>query len=220
MKKQGLFFLVLSLGLLFLASCKTENPTAPVIDGMIQPGEWDQADRQLFNDGSEIFLLRSDEYLYLAIRALPAEMIAGNVFLLQGDQVSIFHTSAALGTAIYQKAGDTWQKTRDFDWCCRSKIDSEGATAAREEFFEREDWFGANSFIGTENELEYQIRLERPAQALSVNFLRVSNPEAGKIPWPADLVDGSTQSSPGGFPEILDFSLERWGNLETIPWIK
>ncbi|TFG50453.1 MAG: hypothetical protein E4H33_00045 [Anaerolineales bacterium] len=195
-------------------------PADPVIDGMIQPGEWDLADRHLFKDGSEIFLLRSDEYLYLAIRALPAEMIAGNVFLQQGDQVSIFHTSAALGTAIYQKAGDTWQKTSDFDWCCRSKIDSEGATAAREEFFARENWLGANSFIGIENELEYQIRLEIPAQALSVNFLRVSNPEAGKIPWPADLVDGSTQSSPGGFPEILDFSLERWGNLETIPWIK
>ncbi|MCJ7735063.1 MAG: hypothetical protein MUP11_10995, partial [Anaerolineales bacterium] len=217
MNKQDLFLLVLTLGLLFLVGCKTENQAAPTIDGIIQPGEWDQADRQLFKDGSEIFLLRSDEYLYLAIRALPAEMIAGNVFLQQGDQVSIFHTSAALGTANYQKVGDTWQKSKDFDWCCRSKMDTEGATAARVEFFERENWLGANSFIGSDNELEYQILIIEPVQALAVNFLRVSNPETEKIPWPAELADGSTQPSPGGYPEFLNFSLDQWGNLETIP---
>ncbi len=192
----------------------------PMIDGIIQPGEWDQADVEYFEDGSELYMMRSGDYLYLAIRALPAEMIASNVFLQQGDRVSIFHSSAALGTAIYQQKGESWQKVKDFVWCCRSKIDNESGTAAREEFFEQSNWIGANSYLGNENELEYKIRIIEPAQALAVNFLRAENPDSEKTPWPVGLEDGSVQPSPGGYPETMDFSLEQWGVMEDVQWIR
>ena len=188
----------------------------PEIDGFLNPGEWDQADLVHFEDGSELFTLQSGEYLYLAIRALPAEMIAGNIFINEGDLISILHTSAALGTAAYQKDGDTWRKIQDFEWCCRSRVEGEEARANRETFFDQEGWLGINSFLGNKNEMEYKIRLTGAEEFLAVNFLRADNP-AQKQVWPIGLIDGPAQPSEGGFPEFMEFSPENWQNLEDLP---
>jgi hypothetical protein len=71
----------------------------------------------------------------------------------------------------------------------------------------------ANSRIGTPNELEYQIKVNDQKLRLAVNFIRASNPNE-KIVWPADLDDDCIKPTPGGLPEFLDFSPERWGFLE------
>lgn len=184
----------------------------PVIDGILQPGEWEQAERFNFEDESELFLLKKDGYLYLAVRAGIDEMIAGNVFLQNGNQIFIMHTSAALGTAVYQEDGDTWIKIQDFEWCCRSKIDSETARADRETFFDREGWQGINSFNGNENELEYKIRLTGSETYLAVNFLSADTPGL-KLVWPIGIVDGPAQPVDGGFPELMDFSPMDWFDL-------
>jgi len=188
----------------------------PVIDGVLNPGEWDQAELVHFEDGSELFLLQSGEYFYLAVRALPAEMIAGNVFINEGDLISILHTSAALGTAVYEREGSTWRKIQDFEWCCRTRMDSEEARENREVFFDKEGWLGINSFLGNENELEYKIRLTGSEDFLAVNLLRVDNP-AQKQVWPIDLVDGPAQPNEGGFPEVMELFPETWQNLEELP---
>jgi len=188
----------------------------PVIDGVLQPGEWDQADLFHFEDESELFLLQKGGYLYLAVRAGIDEMIAGNVFLQNGNQIFIMHTSAALGTAIYQEEGDSWVKIQDFEWCCRSKIESEAAREDREIFFNQDGWLGINSFNGNENELEYKIRLTGTETYLAVNFLSADTPGL-KLVWPIGLVDGPAQPVDGGFPELMDFSPENWLNLEELP---
>jgi hypothetical protein len=63
-------------------------------------GEWDGAVVETFSDGSQLFLVHCDGYLYLAIRANTPEMIVGNVFVERGDEIAILHSSAALGTAL------------------------------------------------------------------------------------------------------------------------
>jgi len=190
--------------------------SSPVIDGVLQPGEWDQAAPHYFEDGSELYILFSGNYLFLAIRAGFEEMIAGNVFLHDGDQISIMHTSAALGTAIYQENVDTWTKVKDFEWCCRSKMDNETARADRGTFFVQEDWIGINSFIGNQNELEFKIRLTGSEEYLAVNFLSADTPDL-KLVWPIGLTDGPAQPIDGGFPDTLDFSPESWLSLEELP---
>lgn len=233
MAKKHLFRLCFALmALLVLAGCIKADPASeslditltvdgagddgPVIDGVLKPGEWDQADLFHFEDGSELFMLRSGEYLYLGIRVIPSEMIAGNVFLNDGNQISILHTSAALGTAIYQEDGDTWRKIQDFEWCCRSRIESEAAQEDREIFFNQNGWLGINSFLGNENELEYQILLSGSVQNFAVNFVSADNPDKRQI-WPVDVVDGPAQPIEGGFPEMMDFIPEYWQNLEELP---
>ena len=183
------------------------------IDGVLQPGEWDQAEIYYFEDGSELYLFHSDNHVYLAIKAISDEMISANVFISSGERIDILHTSAALGTANYQPEGDSWRRTKDFEWCCRSRIDNASAWAFREAFYHTENWLGINTYNGTENELEYKILLTGSEKFLAVNFLRVNNIDDKQV-WPVGISDGPAQPTIGGFPDLLDFSPENWFVLE------
>ena len=123
------------------------NPLA--IDGTISPSEWDSAGVETFSDGSELFLMYSEGYLYLGIRSNTPEMIAGNIFIDRGDEITIPHSSAALGTAIYEKGTGGWQQTQGFIWCCRRTDNGETAQAERDAFLEEEHWVAANSCSST-----------------------------------------------------------------------
>jgi hypothetical protein len=233
MLKNHLFCLWSTLTtFIVLTGCTTANPAlesleitltadrvgddSPVIDGVLDPGEWDHADIFYFEDGSELYIDQDGEYLYLAIRSILDEMIAGNVFLKNGDKISILHTSAALGTATYQSDAKSWRKIQDFEWCCRSRIENEPARKEIEIFFIQDGWLGINSFLGNENELEYKIHLSGSVQNLSVNFVSADNPDRIQV-WPVGLTDGPAQLLKGEFTEIMEFSPEDWQNLEQLP---
>lgn len=189
----------------------TQEPAAilPVIDGIISPNEWEDATVESFADGSELLLFQRDGFLFIGIRANTPEMIAGNVFIASGNKIKILHTSAALGTAIYEKNGEVWQQTQGFDWCCRETFNSEAAEAARAAFFEGEGWLAINSRNGTPNELEYQIVLDGESFQLAVNFLRVSETDK-KPPFPVGLDDDCVRPTPGQYPTEMQFSPDKW----------
>ncbi|HEY71606.1 MAG TPA: hypothetical protein G4O08_13600 [Anaerolineae bacterium] len=182
----------------------------PVIDGTLSLGEWDDAAVEFFSDGSELLLLQAEGYLYLGIRADTAEMIAGNVFIHRGDEISILHASAALGTAVYQQETNSWQQVQGFLWRCRGTDNGEAAQAEREAFLELEHWIAANSRMGAPNELEYQIEAMGETLRLAVIFLLASDPNL-KIPWPIHLDDDCIKPTPGGMPLQLHFSPDGWG---------
>jgi len=183
------------------------------IDGTMSPGEWDSAGVKRFSDGSALLLMYSDGYLYLGIRASTPGMIVGNVFVDHGDQIAILHSSAALGTAIYQKEKDSWRQSQRFDWRCRIPDSSEKAVAERDAFLEEEQWVAANARMGSPTELEYQIELKNDTVRLAVNYIRASNPSV-KIPWPDGLDDDCIKPTPGGLPEQLHFTPDRWATLD------
>jgi len=184
----------------------------PTIDGTIDSGEWDDAVIGTLSDGSELLLMHAGGYLYLGIRGSTPEMIVGNVFIKQGDEIKILHSSAALGTALYHKSKDHWQQTQEFIWRCRETNESESAKTARDVFFGEEGWVSVNSRIGTPNELEYQIELTDGTLQLAVNIIRSSEPNI-KPSWPAYLDDDVIIPTPGGLPSTLNFSLDQWGWL-------
>lgn len=188
---------------------------SPIIDGILEQGEWDRADKYYFEDGSELLLIISEDILYLAIQAGIPDMIAGNVFLQNADQIKILHTSAALGTAVYQDGGEGWNKIQDFEWCCRARIESEQARIDREDFFDQEGWLGINSFLGNQNELEYKIQLSGRPGNLAVNFLSADNPGL-KLVWPEGIVDGPAQPVDGGFPDVMEFAPQNWFSLKDL----
>jgi hypothetical protein len=125
------------------------------------------------------------------------------------------HASAALGTLIYHQEGEEHRKVKDFDWCCRSKIDDEVSRSAREVFFDEEGWLGTNSFIGVENELEYKITLDGIPFSLAVNFILADGGGVKQV-WPVGLEDGVALPTDGGFPDLIEFALEEWIVLEDI----
>jgi hypothetical protein len=132
------------------------------------------------------------------------------VYLLRGDQVSVLHSSAALGTAIFQHEGGAWKRIQNFSWRCRDIGFSEAAQAARLEFLQQEGWLAANARMGTPNELEYQIELTESISAMALNILQVLEPN----PFPAGLEDDCVQAFPGGIPEEMQFSIRDWVQLE------
>ena len=185
---------------------------APTIDGTLSPGEWDSATVESFADGSQLFLLQAGEFMYVGIRAHESGLIAGNVFISRGDQIEILHTSAALGTAIYQQGVDGWQQTQDFTWRCRNTGDSEAAKAERTEFLQNEGWLAANGLMGTRNELEYQIKIPDQDFRLAIVYIKATYPY-DKVPWPANLNDDCAQPSSGELPAVMQFSPAQWARL-------
>ncbi|MFC1997292.1 formylglycine-generating enzyme family protein [Chloroflexota bacterium] len=181
----------------------------PELDGKLMPGEWDAALVESFADGSELYLLQVGDYLYLGIQANLPGMIAGNVFIHQGDEIAILHASAALGTAIYKENEAGWQQVQDFAWRCRSSGNSAAAQAERVEFFQDEGWLASNGRMGKPNELEYKITIPEQNFHLAVVFLR-SSPPYEKVPWPADLSDDCIKPTPGGLPLELQFFTDQW----------
>ncbi len=186
--------------------------SSPTLDGTLSPGEWDNATVETFADGSELLLMHADGYLYLGIRVNIPGMIVGNIFVNRGDEITILHSSAALGTAAYQKGEDNWQQIQNFTWQCRDTSDSDAAKAERDAFLQQEGWVAANSRMGTPEELEYRIEMAEDTLRLAMNFIRASN-QNKKIPWPPDLEDDCIKPTPGGLPPEMQFSPELWGMI-------
>ena len=181
-----------------------------MIDGVMEDGEWDNATAVNFLDNSLLLFLTDGDFLYLGIREHSGEMIAVNVFIHFENEISVFHSSAALGTAVYQKEENTWNKTRDFEWCCRQTYESDQATQELENLLTTDHWVASNSRKGIPSEVEYQIKIPGETIRMSVSFLRASDP-GQKIPWPTDLNDDCILSTAGGFPQEMAFDINQWG---------
>jgi len=138
-----------------------------------------------------------------------AELV-GNIYLQRGDEVSVLHTSAALGTAKFAWQAGVWTRVQNFSWRCRDIGFSETAQAKRAEFLQQEGWLAAISRMGTPNELEYKISLTEDISAMAINILQELKPN----PFPSGLEDDCVQAFPGGIPEEMQFSIENWTRLE------
>ena len=188
----------------------------PVIDGRISAGEWEGASVEPFADGGELAFIYHGGALYLAMRAGTTGMIAGNVLLARGDEITILHASAALGTGIYRREAEGWRLVQGFTWRCRDTGESQAARDEREAFLREEGWVATNSYIGAPNELEYRIETTGEGLRLAANYILASEPGV-KIPWPEGLDDGSVQPTPRGLPEQLGFSPEQWARIAILP---
>ncbi|MBU1880131.1 MAG: SUMF1/EgtB/PvdO family nonheme iron enzyme, partial [Chloroflexi bacterium] len=186
---------------------------APTLDGVIAPGEWDDARREQLTDGSELLLLHANGYLYVGIRANTKSTITGNIYVYRGDEIDILHSSAALGTATYERAQDGWQRTQDFVWRCRATTNSPTAQKERETFLQEEHWVANNGRMGTPGELEYQIEMPEGSLRLAVTY-RAAAPE--RFYWPSGLDDDCITASDGPIPEKLRFSPEKWATARAM----
>lgn len=193
-------------------SITVPNGDPPTLDGKISPGEWGNARQEFFSDGSELLMLHHDGYLYLAIKANNPELIVGNIFVDHAGQVRILHSSAALGTAVYEKGADGWNQTQAFSWQCRATDDGSSAQAEREAFLKKENWLASNSRMGLPQELEYGIATKDSALRLAVTFTRISDTRTRPF-WPGYLSDDSVKSPLGEYPLTMQFSPTTWMNV-------
>jgi hypothetical protein len=187
--------------------------SAPVPDGSMSPGEWDDAWRGELSDGGQILLMHSDEDLYLGLRTNSPDMFVTNIFILQDEQVAVLHSSAALGTAIFSQDGDGWQQTKGFEWRCRSTGDGTTAQAERESFLLNEGWLANNSMMGTPEEVEYQLKISDHPIQLAVQIIPANALDV-RIYWPLGLADDIVEPMPGGLSDTLNLDPTQWAVLE------
>ena len=178
------------------------------IDGVFAPGEWDDALAIELPNG-RLFLMHAGGYLYLGIHS--EKLGLGSICVIRDDEIAILHSSAALGTAAYKKAGDTWRKTGDFIWTNRATSNNQQALDERQQHLEREKWLASNGLTGKYDEMEYQIAMNADQIRLAVTYLL--SPEYMSTDfWPATLATGCRDFEPlqTDAPETVDFAPETW----------
>jgi len=180
---------------------------APSIDGTFSPGEWDGAMSLPLTNGGELMIVHNDGYLYLGIRS--RDMGFGSICTTNDDQVSVLHSSAGLGTAIFERDGDDWLRTQQFSYCCWGAPESEVA-----DFLQREGWVASLGTQGVPKEMEYQIEMKDGALTLAVVYVDDFSFESA-LYWPENLNDDClglalTADDP---PERLTFSPDSWVSI-------
>jgi WD40 repeat protein len=184
---------------------------APSIDGTFSLGEWDSAMLMPLTNGGELMVMHNDGYLYLGIRS--RDMGFGSICTTSDDQVSVLHSSAGLGTAIFDRDGDDWLRTQQFSYCCWGAPESEVA-----EFLQREGWVASLGTQGVPEEMEYQIEMKDGALTLAVVYVDDFSFESA-LHWPDDLDDDCLglaliAEDP---PERLEFFPDSWVTIILPP---
>jgi hypothetical protein len=183
----------------------------PSLDGVLGLDEWAGAYQDELSDGGELYLMHDGDYLYLGLRASGAGSGVGSVCVVRGDEVMILHSSAALGTAVYEKGETGWQQTQGFSWRCRSTSDAPSAQEERDRFLQEEGWLANNGRMGAPGEVEYRIAM--PEGSLRLAVTHIGPPDFQAVArWPPDLDDdcGNVQMLQGPIPEQAQFTPETW----------
>lgn len=181
--------------------------TAPEMNNRIDPGEWDEAMQTELSNGETLHWMYIDGILYLAIQ----DTVAGAVnFAIEREpgEIWILHASAALSAMIYEESGESWIKTKDWDWCCRSFSD----TAPIDALYEAEGWRSMNTRAGTPGIAEFMIKLPPGEYNMAIVIYRTDS--GNRFAWfPARMSETAYGQLKENFPDEVDFLLEEWVTL-------
>ena len=182
------------------------------IDGAMAADEWQPALQVDLDDENHLFLMHAGGYLFLGMRGKPEPVVS--ICIDQGDQVTILHSSAAIGTAVYQLGDGAWELVREFEWCCRQTADSPQAQEALSKHLQEENWVANNGLRGVPEEVEFQIAMPGDSLRLAVNAIGPPSYRS-VISWPDGLGDDCSRLSmvTGPIPEQAQFSQEEWVTL-------
>ena len=157
------------------------------------------------DDTRHMYLMQNDGYLFVGIASRT--MGYGSICLASENAVSLLHASAALGTAVYEKDDQGWQRTRQFSYCCRET--SPGPQ--QDEHLQEEGWLASIGYMGIPGEMEYQILM--PEGGLTMGVVHQTGRSVTEaLRWPETLDDDclgvvGISDDP---PERLEFFPETW----------
>lgn len=181
--------------------------TIPTINGRIEEGEWDAAAVEELNDGTLLYLMYSEDALYLA---LDSEVLGTvNLGILRDGELWVLHSSAALGSVVYQPFADGWQMSKTFEWCCRTT----SPLTESEQLLEQEGWLSHNQFVGDQTQTEYLIRIPKDEIIIAVTYRYRDDSDAAY--WPETLGDNDLLmfTDPVQVGDMAVFSDEMWAQL-------
>lgn len=153
------------------------------------------------SDGASISLLHSGATLYVAVAG--TEVGSVNVLIATDEEVRILHSSAALGSALYEKAPGEWELIHGFNWCCRIRSND----AARLALLEEEGWQANIGFVGDPGVVEYQITVPWSGASLAVSSIR-DREDMGF--WPSNLPEQARSQLAGVPPAVRAYDIALW----------
>lgn len=131
--------------------------------------------------------------------------------LAEGSRVRILHASAAVGEAVYERAGDEWKLVSGFEFKLRDTRKGPAPTDSdRRDYLAAMGWV-ANADNSGERPREFVIRASGSPQFLGVTFLSTSDPMTVSH-WPASMDDGCREIkvAQGYLPPTARFRPEGW----------
>jgi Tol biopolymer transport system component len=197
------------------------NPTA--LDGLFSPGEWERGLRQEFTDGGEVFLMQSNDYLYLGVHENFDDLTVTSVCLEHENEISIFHSSGSLGTAIFAPVENGWQLTQPFKWGLYGVTsNTTSAERQRQAYLAANGWLSNLGSMTETEEIEYQIAIPGGSFRLAVAYLRP--PDYSQVAWwpsglagdcrKVELLQGNVGENLAT-PLLMQFSPETWVTFTT-----
>jgi len=186
----------------------------PMLDGTLSEGEWGDASQIDLDDDTVLRLKHAGGAIYLGLSAQAVGI--PSACILRGEDVWVLHASGALGMAVYGKTGETWTKTRAFEWRCRTGDYDAAAASERETFLEEEGWLATIGYLGAQRNFEFQIELFGET-SLPILFLFLDARSPMRIvSWPIDLSSFPvyTHLVLGPFPPSVSFDITSWAELQ------
>ena len=176
----------------------------PAIDGTIEPTEWAGAAITVMDDGTELLWLHADGSLYLGV--LNGTIGAVNLVVATDNEVRVLHSSAALGSASYDRQEDgAWRLAHEFDWCCRNATDSND----RALLLANEGWQASMGYSGVHGQVEYQLMLGTGELRIAVSYIYADG--SGSVAyWPRDLPAAAREPLHGERRDPETFAVETW----------
>ena len=178
--------------------------TPAVIDGQIDPGEWENAAKQELSDGSQMYLMYAEDALYLAVDAKVQGIV--NLGVLRNGELWILHSSAALGSAVFQLVDQGWRMSKTYDWCCRMNSSEVGY----QNLLATEGWLSTNQYQGDTKQTEFLVQIPVDEITIAVTYLFMDG--SGTSFWPQALpeTDLLMFSSPPQVGDLSIFTTEEW----------
>lgn len=148
------------------------------IDGVISPGEWDQAAPVTLSNGDIAYWQHEGATLYVALDG--SELGAVNLVIATDEELWVLHSSAALGSLLFVPGDSAWQQSHGYTWCCRSANDD----TARLELLENEGWQANIGYTGDVGVVEYHVEIPWEFAAVALIY---HTEDRDPVYWPTDL---------------------------------
>lgn len=180
---------------------------APVLDGVLSEGEWDDALILPLSDSASLYVKHAEGFLYLGVKTQTGSQVVGNITIARGDTIEIHHASYALGPATYRLSDDVWRLENAFVWSCRTLGFSSAAILEREMFLEANGWLATVVRLGVTDQMEYQISIEDEPMRMLFRFDVHRAATQDMLTWPLDTQIGI---DPGPLPQEAAFHPGTW----------
>ena len=179
---------------------------APVLDGIVSEGEWDDAIVLSLADDAVLSAKHADGFLYLGVKVQTGAQVVGNIYIARDDTIEILHASYALGPATYRLQSGGWTLEEPFVWSCRTLGFSSAALFEREMFLQANNWLATIVLLGEASHMEVQIAINGVPMRMLFRF-DVHTDTQDVLTWPLDTVVGIEA---GPLPQEAGFHPETW----------